>query len=73
MELYQKVGAANEPLHHCPHEGCSYKTTNRQIWRQHRHQHKIRETRRFACEECNYISQNNGQGRGGNSVEYSHF
>ena len=60
MELYQRVSHANGSLYNCPYDGCSYKTQKQQMWIQHKHQHKIREERRFACNQCNYVAPNSG-------------
>ena len=53
---------ANGALYNCPYEGCSYKTQKPQMLIQHRHQHKIREEKRFGCSYvgCSYVGQNSG-------------
>ena len=64
MEPYQRHGnyGAKETSFPCPYEGCSYKTNNRSNWRVHRQMHKIRETKRFGCDECDFAANYAGMG-----------
>ena len=69
MELYQRYNGAKETLFPCPYEGCSYKSNNRNNWRVHRQMHKIRETRRFGCVECDFAA-NDAEKETCCSIEY---
>ena len=68
MELHQRhdnysySGKETNGPWPCPYEGCSYKTNNRNNWRCHRQQHKIRETKRHGCDECDFAAGDAGMG-----------
>ena len=64
MNVYQGNGShiVRDASFPCTYEGCLYTTNNRNNWRVHRHMHKIRQTRQYGCEECNFTATHAEQG-----------
>ena len=58
MNVYQGNGShiVRDASFPCTYEGCPYTTNNRNNWRVHRHMHKIRQTRQYGCEECDFTA-----------------